>query len=870
MAEQDKQERKRGWHWYDWVKTGVAGALAAALIPLSGIGGQAPVVAAPPAITVPAANAEVPVGDVTVSGTGEPGSTVEVLVDGEPVGTTQVAADGTWSLAVPIADPGTSTVIARSLADNGTTASESDPVAVTITDGGGSTAAQIQPPTIELPADPTAGTVTLRGTGMPGTLTSVLVNGQTVGAAEVADDGTWEFDADLPAGKLELRAVSLEPNTLSLIAEGEPAILTVGGADTPALAIDEPADGATIAATDDSITVSGTGTPGDELEILNNGEVVGTATVGKDGKWSFALPAAAGAASLVARTPDGTTTDPVAFTVEGTPTGVAITAPRNNATVTLDPNGNVTISGTGTPGDELEILNNGEVVGTATVGEDGKWSFALPAAAGAASLVARTPDGTTTDPVAFTVGDAPDTTLRITAPAGTQPVTLLPGTPTGTITLRGTGTPGDTIEILDNGAVVGTTTVRPDGTWRFDYPTTPGNASIALRAPDGTTTDPLNLTITDGSGQVLAITSPNTGDILEPAEDQTITIEGTGTPGEIIEILDGEQVIGTATVGDDGTWNLDYIAPDGARSLTARTANGTTTTPVAFTVGAVTGTAPTITTPAGGTAVQLGSGKTVVIGGTGTPGEEIEILDGEQAVGTAIVGEDGTWSFAYEAPAGARSLTARGPGGATSAPVAFSVPDAQETDILVVFDLSGSMAAENRIETARNGLRDFITLLGDNDRIELLTFSDERQTLSELSPLGEKRDTLLDQVANLQPIPFGGTTLYDSIIAAYNELKANGNPTRPRSVVVLTDGRDERLLADGTLVPASEATLEDVINMLQGDANDPNRVRVFTIGFGAGADQDVLRQIAEANGGSSFEAGADTLQQIYAQIARGL
>ena len=47
--------------------------------------------------------------------------------------------------------------------------------------------------------------------------------------------------------------------------------------------------------------------------------------------------------------------------------------------------------------------------------------------------------------------------------------------------LRGPGTPGDEIEILDGDVVLGTTTVREDGTWRFEVELGQGARALAVR-----------------------------------------------------------------------------------------------------------------------------------------------------------------------------------------------------------------------------------------------------------------------------------------------------------------------------------------------------------------------------------------------------
>ena len=74
--------------------------------------------------------------------------------------------------------------------------------------------------------------------------------------------------------------------------------------------------------------------------------------------------------------------------------------------------GEITLTGSGTPGSEIEIVVNGEVVGTAVVNEDGVWRFPTTLPEGEYELALRTVDaaGTAveTEPVNFSLAAAAD------------------------------------------------------------------------------------------------------------------------------------------------------------------------------------------------------------------------------------------------------------------------------------------------------------------------------------------------------------------------------------------------------------------------------------------------------------------------------
>jgi len=176
-------------------------------------------------------------------------------------------------------------------------------------------------------------------------------------------------------------------------------------------------------------------------------------------------------------------------------------------------------------------------------------------------------------------------------------------------------------------------------------------------------------------------------------------------------------------------------------------------------------------------------------------------------------------------------------------------------DLIVLMDISGSMSGD-KITSARKSLMDFIQKLDDRDRLQINLFSSDITTLTPLSPLGGKRQQVLDSVSGI--FENGDTKLYDAISQGYQELQKNGDPKHIRAIVVLTDGEDT----------ASVATLDEVISQLnaaQGEGG--NSIKLFTIAFGEGASKDVLQKLAEPTGGKEYDSSPATIQQIYDDIA---
>ncbi|WP_342165029.1 beta strand repeat-containing protein [Methylobacterium sp. SD21] len=142
------------------------------------------------------------------------------------------------------------------------------------------------------------------------------------------------------------------------------------------------------------------------------------------------------------------------------------------------------------------------------------------------------------------------------------------------------------------------------------------------------------------------VTLTATGGLTNQAAQTLAGTAGKALAGTIVSILDGNTVIGTATVQGDGTWSTKVtLAGDGTHSLTATDADqyGTVGTSAAVTYTLDT-TAPTITlTSAGGLTNQASQTISGTVGAQDA-GTTVTVTENGQAIGTAIVQGDGTWS----------------------------------------------------------------------------------------------------------------------------------------------------------------------------------------------------------------------------------
>lgn len=318
--------------------------------------------------------------------------------------------------------------------------------------------------------------------------------------------------------------------------------------------------------------------------------------------------------------------------------------------------GPYTVRGTGTPGSLVEVLVNGASAGTATVGEDGRWSLPTTLEAGTAELVAQVVNEAgaviiAAEPVTLSVGAPPVAAPELLITAGAaQP---------GPFEVRGTGAPGSLVEVLLNGASLGTATVGADGTWSLPATLEAGTAELVARAVDAggaTLAESAPVTLEVGAAAV----TPPTFDV--PAGDLTGgpgTLSGTGAPGTRVRVTVGGTSAGTAVVGPDGTWELETILSAGRQPVVVEALDETGNVVASAAPGEINvvgGLGVTMSAPAEGAVLQPGP---VTVSGSGAPGTELEILDGDAVLGGTTVGSDSAWSTQVTLEEGASAIGVR-------------------------------------------------------------------------------------------------------------------------------------------------------------------------------------------------------------------
>lgn len=203
------------------------------------------------------------------------------------------------------------------------------------------------------------------------------------------------------------------------------------------------------------------------------------------------------------------------------------------------------------------------------------------------------------------------------------------------------------------------------------------------------------------------------------------------------------------------------------------------------------------------------------------------------------------------------------------------------TDIVIVLDRSGSMAADGGtppepLESAKRSAVQFIETLQDKDKVSLVSYATEPKLEFTLTnELDAIKRGIMDTRMGTGSVQY--TNIRDAIVMARDELSGQGhNPDARKVIVLITDGdvtrplnaEGKRDIAYATRV-ATEAALE----------TQKSGVTMYTIGFGkefndeaAGVarNRDLIKALASSPEQSFDAPTIDDLKRVYDSISNSL
>ncbi|PEI02166.1 hypothetical protein CRM79_22200 [Pantoea agglomerans] len=699
----------------------------------------------------------------TISGEGEPGANVKLLDSkGTELGSATVGADGRWIITP------------KSELTDGKHA-----LTVVQTDKAGNTSAAASVPEFEIDTKaPTAveaivvtsddnlpivnitndSTPTVSGEGEPGATVDLLDSkGTTLGSATVGADGSWSITPDaLTDGKYSLSVVQTDKagNTSAAAAVPEIEVDTKAPDAVKGITImDDNNDAIGETTNDTTPTVSGTGEPGATVTLKDDKDItLGTTTVNADGSWSITPEALKdGEYKLqVVQTDKAGNTSAVAslqpITIDTLPPdavkGVVIRDDAGNEIKDFTNDSTPTVSGKGMAGATIELKDDKDnLLGTTTVGADGKWSITPDALSDAdyhlkVVQTSKAGNSSSFDVPGFTIDTAAPTAVEAIVVTGDDNLPIGSITNDTMPTVSGEGEPGATVDLLDSkGTKLGSATVGADGNWSITPETAltdgkyslsvvqtdkAGNTSAAAAVPEIEIDTTAPVAVKD-----ITITDDNNDAIGEATNDTTPTISGEGEPGATVKLLDSKGTeLGSATVGADGRWIITPKSEltDGKHALTVVQTDKAGNTSAAasvpeFEIDTKAPTAVEAIVVTGDDNLPIGSitnDTMPTVSGEGEPGAIVTLKDSKDAtLGTATVGADGRWSITPDALTDGKyslSVVQTDKAGNTSTPAA--VPE-------IEIDTQAPPQAENIMLTDKNG--DAVTGTNTNTKTPVIS-----------------------------------------------------------------------------------------------------------------------------------------------------
>nr|OTN85074.1 hypothetical protein A5821_001003 [Enterococcus sp. 7F3_DIV0205] len=349
----------------------------------------------------------------TVVGTAVAGDTVSIKkLNGTVIGSVQVDGSGNYSVVLPAGS-----------------ASQLEQLRAIDSDGAGN---QSPATSFTTPADPVVVAApiitsvvgnsqtgyTVTGTATAGNTVSLrTLSGTEVGAGEV--DGTGNFSIELTSQDVDplqqLNAVAIDDALNSSL----PTLFTIPA--DPSSNVEAPAIDNVTGTSKTGYIVTGRATAGNKVKIRNaagrvigsgvadlNGTISGGAPLALDGEFAIALPIGAATENepltATAENSNGEVSTATPFMTPADPT-VYVATPIINS-VTGNSMTGYTIKGIATPGNDVELQNAaGEVLGTATAGDNGGFVIEIPIGFAEPKelilAIAKDSDGNQSEPASF-------------------------------------------------------------------------------------------------------------------------------------------------------------------------------------------------------------------------------------------------------------------------------------------------------------------------------------------------------------------------------------------------------------------------------------------------------------------------------------
>ncbi|HWP42528.1 MAG TPA: VWA domain-containing protein, partial [Blastocatellia bacterium] len=205
--------------------------------------------------------------------------------------------------------------------------------------------------------------------------------------------------------------------------------------------------------------------------------------------------------------------------------------------------------------------------------------------------------------------------------------------------------------------------------------------------------------------------------------------------------------------------------------------------------------------------------------------------------------------------------------------IEFFAPSSAPFNLVLVLDLSGSI--KDKLNVVRSAALKFLDVIGPQDKVAVLTFTDQVRVVSSLS---SNRDLVRKRVKSIGEAG-GGTAFYEAMWFAIADT-LRGTQGQRNAVVVMTDGVDSSLDRYDPL--PTRVTYDQLARRLE-----ESDVLVFPIYLDTEFDEVFrgqrsssesyaiarmqLERLADLTGGQAFKAErVEDLSGVYKQVAAAL
>jgi Ca-activated chloride channel family protein len=177
----------------------------------------------------------------------------------------------------------------------------------------------------------------------------------------------------------------------------------------------------------------------------------------------------------------------------------------------------------------------------------------------------------------------------------------------------------------------------------------------------------------------------------------------------------------------------------------------------------------------------------------------------------------------------------------------------KRADIILVIDVSGSMADDEKLEQAKAGMETFLARILPEDRVGMVAFASSADLVVPPAPLSENRIALSDAIQKLRPQ--GKTAIFDGLSAGKDALDAipPSDDERIKAIVLLSDGQDT----------ASTSTLEQISSEFEESG-----ISIFPVAYGADADLEELQHIVDFSRTILVKGSGGDIGSIFDNLSR--